>query len=503
MVSVKQLLTTVLRTVFILILSFNFLRGSRNATMKEFLVCLNRNNFISVSIFLCFSRMIFSEFFSFWNRLVLNYFPNFSISKVFLGFFFSIIGNSYIIQGFKNVIIECAVIVLFNRRQFSIQSSLKFSSFMLFRAFHEPWVEKFRIIKRNSEDFSLFGRFFYLLFIGILVHFESLLSKIFLDFHRFRTVNIIVGFEIIFLSYSLKGYLIDQIFSLANDLFLNGNWLAEDTCALYLRFVVFFVGGISYKNGLNCLDISDKALFKYYLLRRSFQCSKWYIESLEESSRYRKTTVSVGSLLRNPTIEEIEKLDIKACVICRGEMVPTFSKILPCGHVYHIRCLQNWVRRQYCCPTCLFPISPGSLYSVKKTLDFLNQSFEKKNVNIIAATIGLTKDTEIYSRNPQTFDKSNSLPTLNPDLTSILFRNLSPVNFQKKISEKPNKIDFYLELLERVEKARKTILKDFYLISENENQSSFTGKKESSGWTQTKPSSVISRIQGTLVRMEN
>jgi len=503
MVSANQLILNFFSTSFIMMISFNFFQSIKNATIKDFLNSLNRKNVINLSVFYYLSKMFFSKFFSIWNQILSVYFPALSFPKIFSIFFFSIFGNSFIIQGIKNAIIECFVIVLFCKRQFSLQPTLTFGSFMLFRALHEPWIEKFRTIKRSMEDYTPVGRFFLLLFIGALVHIEIFFSKILLNFHRYRTVNIIIGFELIFLSSSMRGFLIDQIFLITNTLFLNGDWLSEDACALYLRFVVFLTGVITYKHALDCLNVFNKGIFKYYLLRRSFQCAKNYIESLEESTRFRKTTVSVGSLLRNPTSEEIQKLDIQACVICRGEMIPDFSKILSCGHIYHIRCLQNWVRRQYCCPTCLVPISSDSLYSVKKKSDFIKKNFQRKSVNIIAATTGLSKETEIYPRKTKGSYEFSSLPTLNPDITTILFKNQFPEVFQKEKIEDCNKPDFYLKLLEKLEKTRKTILKNFYLTQKNLEECFFSENEKTSGWLCSDSSNVILRIQGKLFKIEN
>ncbi|KAH9263668.1 hypothetical protein BASA83_012938 [Batrachochytrium salamandrivorans] len=86
----------------------------------------------------------------------------------------------------------------------------------------------------------------------------------------------------------------------------------------------------------------------------------------------------------NATLTELAIMD-RVCIICREEMVavpgnaplaeavciaaraavgvagaggvahcinPNTPKRLPCGHVFHFRCLRSWLERQQACPTC-------------------------------------------------------------------------------------------------------------------------------------------------------
>lgn len=63
---------------------------------------------------------------------------------------------------------------------------------------------------------------------------------------------------------------------------------------------------------------------------------------------------ATSSLERYPdaTAEDLAQVD-NTCVICREEMtVATQNKRLPCGHVFHLRCLKTWMQQQQICPTC-------------------------------------------------------------------------------------------------------------------------------------------------------
>lgn len=48
--------------------------------------------------------------------------------------------------------------------------------------------------------------------------------------------------------------------------------------------------------------------------------------------------------------EELQRLDITTCIICRDRLV--VGKKLPCNHIFHTHCLRSWFQRQQTCPTC-------------------------------------------------------------------------------------------------------------------------------------------------------
>ena len=63
------------------------------------------------------------------------------------------------------------------------------------------------------------------------------------------------------------------------------------------------------------------------------------------------------------TVQDLANND-SICIVCREEMIapeirePTNTlpiqetpKKLPCGHIFHFRCLRNWLERQQACPT--------------------------------------------------------------------------------------------------------------------------------------------------------
>ena len=73
----------------------------------------------------------------------------------------------------------------------------------------------------------------------------------------------------------------------------------------------------------------------------------------------------MDALYPDATVEEMERLGDKTCIICREELVirppgenrggdggPNDTpKKLVCGHIFHFYCLRSWLERQQSCPT--------------------------------------------------------------------------------------------------------------------------------------------------------
>ncbi|KAK9766417.1 hypothetical protein K7432_004529 [Basidiobolus ranarum] len=106
--------------------------------------------------------------------------------------------------------------------------------------------------------------------------------------------------------------------------------------------------------------------------------------------RYRQATRNMNERYPDATGEELERMSDRTCIICREEMeAPRLAnadqqenaangeaaagrpvrnrtaqslgetpKKLPCGHIFHFRCLRSWLERQQSCPTCRRTVLP-------------------------------------------------------------------------------------------------------------------------------------------------
>lgn len=124
------------------------------------------------------------------------------------------------------------------------------------------------------------------------------------------------------------------------------------------------------------------------ILRDVYVTFRSFVLKIRDLRRYRQATRNMDSLYPDASLEEMERMDDKTCIICREDMeyrgapappapevagegeqvapapapapatpaVPRTGpndtpKKLPCGHVFHFHCLRSWLERQQSCPT--------------------------------------------------------------------------------------------------------------------------------------------------------
>ncbi|KAH8418162.1 hypothetical protein KR009_006701 [Drosophila setifemur] len=59
---------------------------------------------------------------------------------------------------------------------------------------------------------------------------------------------------------------------------------------------------------------------------------------------------------------------IRECVICMAEFcVDEAVRYLPCMHIYHVSCIDDWLMRSLTCPSCLEPVDAALLTSYETT----------------------------------------------------------------------------------------------------------------------------------------
>lgn len=103
---------------------------------------------------------------------------------------------------------------------------------------------------------------------------------------------------------------------------------------LYLGFflIIFNIYGLP-------LHIIRDLIFTFRSFRRRYN----------DVIQYRRATQNMNERYPDATPEQLAQTD-RICIICREEM--EVAKRLPCGHLFHFRCLRSWLERQQTCPTC-------------------------------------------------------------------------------------------------------------------------------------------------------
>lgn len=283
--------------------------------------------------------------------------------------------------------------------------------------------------------------------------------------------NCIVGSELMSLALILKGQAINKCFLIMNS-HLKG-FKYEQLHCFYLRIITFLCLSISQMISLINIGLTKKVIFKFYVFTRIFQSTKETIENFLELNRFRKMTKNLDYSMSSPTKDDLDTLSDLSCIICRDDITQDSSKKLSCGHIFHIACLQNWMIRQYCCPTCLTPISSKSknpLNEVEKISFQLNRA----KTDLLSLVLGCKDNFENKYYKQDLKVKHSCFPSLNPDLTTIIFsKNFST---QFKLKKKTYMKTQYLQVFEKLCKIRNFISENLSYFSKFELEKDFIKK---------------------------
>ncbi|KAI8906363.1 hypothetical protein EDD86DRAFT_60024 [Gorgonomyces haynaldii] len=93
-----------------------------------------------------------------------------------------------------------------------------------------------------------------------------------------------------------------------------------------------------------------------HIVRDVYVTGRQFYQRLMDLIRYREATANMEQRYPVATEQELEQTD-RICIVCReemhlGEQRGLMPKKLPCGHMFHMRCLRSWLERQQACPTC-------------------------------------------------------------------------------------------------------------------------------------------------------
>lgn len=74
------------------------------------------------------------------------------------------------------------------------------------------------------------------------------------------------------------------------------------------------------------------------------------------------------------------------CAICLKMIKSRFAKRIPCGHLFHIKCLSEWEQRKMSCPMCRYKYGEASLekLNTKFMKEFLDFNVIYDNINTIS-----------------------------------------------------------------------------------------------------------------------
>jgi len=387
-------------------------------SMKEILFLFGKDNIISYFIILSTINLISNVKFSNYEDFI----PKETLFGDSLYWLYENILNTFLNENFlKNLwssLIESSMVVILCKRHFTLNSSFLFLISLMIKNFHLPWIQAFRGLETLRNDVPMNLEIISLLSLCTTVFFEEKISRNLLKFSKRRLVNCFIGSEVNALGLILKGILVNKVLLILGS--MNKEFSYKQLHCFYLRIVVFGFLNCFHIISLKNIAATKKSTFKLYIFTRIVQSTKDFIENFSELNRFRKMTISLNYSMSSPSEEELASLSDHLCIICRDEITQETSKKLSCGHIFHIACLQNWMIRQYSCPTCLTVISSKSKDPLKDT-ERTKYEVNRSKIDLLGLVVGCRKKYFLDHTSSNNNSKNISLPSLEPDFTSIMF----------------------------------------------------------------------------------
>ena len=107
--------------------------------------------------------------------------------------------------------------------------------------------------------------------------------------------------------------------------------------------------------------------FNSFIRPGGFDINSFFEQFLQGIGRHENPTdQEILNNLPETQIDDVTKLDPekKNCVICLEDFKNgDKATVLPCIHIFHTSCIQNWLKTQNCCPICKFKLTGENINS--------------------------------------------------------------------------------------------------------------------------------------------
>lgn len=210
--------------------------------------------------------------------------------------------------------------------------------------------------------------------------------------------------------------------------------------------VLFYMELIGDLLKLTCCVIFFFATIRYYgfplhMFRDMLMTGMSFLKRISDLIKYRRAMRELDGRYPTVSVEEINNLTDKTCVICRDEMSVNIKK-LACGHYFHLRCLKSWLERQQACPTCRRDIlKPPTPIPVNNPVNIPIAVVERED-SASEDESGFESDTDINIK-----DLENQIK----DVRKLLEKNVQSRERLKKLSELQENLKKTTELINEIQ----------------------------------------------------
>ncbi|KAI9199393.1 uncharacterized protein BJ171DRAFT_217087 [Polychytrium aggregatum] len=273
----------------------------------------------------------------------------------------------------------CLAMTIF-RDEFNVLFLSQFTLLLLAKIFH--WVTQDRVdFMEQTPNHRLVFHARMIGIIGILAVVDF--SMVFFTVDRMLSqgvgMMIIFGFEYTILLWSITATFVKYILN-AIDLRNDTPWEEKSMYVFYLELIIDFLKLVTYS--LFFVIVVNYYGLPLHIVRDIYVTFRNFIQRCKDLIQYRRATANMHTRYPTATVEELNATD-RICIICREEMeslpgagenpaapapaaaavaapgamaggasMSELPKKLPCGHIFHFRCLRSWLERQQSCPTC-------------------------------------------------------------------------------------------------------------------------------------------------------
>eukprot|EP00051_Salpingoeca_urceolata_P022041 m.352788 g.352788 ORF g.352788 m.352788 type:complete len:619 (+) comp19903_c22_seq7:157-2013(+) len=160
------------------------------------------------------------------------------------------------------------------------------------------------------------------------------------------SMQLLFGFEYVVLAALITTTFFKYILQ-SLDLRSEQPWENKTVYMFYLDLLSDFIRLVVYLGFF--ITLVNYYTIPLHIIRDLLTTFRSFVRRLNDLILMRQVTANMDQRYPDATPEELAAAD-NTCIICREEMLR--AKKLPCGHMFHIRCLRSWLERQRTCPTC-------------------------------------------------------------------------------------------------------------------------------------------------------
>ena len=248
----------------------------------------------------------------------------------------------------RDAVIESCLAISIFREDFDATFAALVVTLLLYKSIH--WLANDRV--DYLEEQPLAPRRAHVRTVSLLlllstfdIFFSAKVIKYVVHSNR-KTMFVLFAFEFTVLAIEIIGAFFRYLF-LVIDMSMDGRWERKGLFSFYAELLS------DLSQLIICIVFSLYLQFNYsfpFHLMRELYVTFWKFQRrFVEFLRYRQIIATMDERFPDATEEELNEGD-RTCIICRDEMQS--AKKLSCGHMFHSRCLQNWLKRQLSCPTC-------------------------------------------------------------------------------------------------------------------------------------------------------